>query len=274
MTPLRALTSHKLDLRRRLRDSFAEALADRSICPDMHWCYRLFKKHEKAKCDASQSHLLVERVADERINKTEARLNEWVGGLRERLRKNPNILVPAVEHFLTGVRSIKEDSRLADVLLNQFCSVGDGCHRDVSNECKGTASDGFAVPLSSGCIEMITTSDDRTVLCEVPPTNDYVEVKSITNGTILDDVVTPSNTCVEMSVAGTGTASDGTFQSLSNNHAETNAELYWGMSKKQRLFLKMQGRRQLRINGITNEHDYSSPNPLRPPNKTSSFNLI
>jgi len=87
------------------------ALADRALCPDIQWCYRLYYKVKGKNGDLNSDRV----VTAERLDKLESSLRASVDDLCSRIRRNPETLVPPVEHFLSTLRTVNDEGALAEL---------------------------------------------------------------------------------------------------------------------------------------------------------------
>jgi len=76
---------------------------DRSVSPDIHWCYRVYYKSHRAKTNSGPKkppvHLDV--YTEQRINAAESSLRQLFDGWCERLRRSPGMLLPVCERLVS-----------------------------------------------------------------------------------------------------------------------------------------------------------------------------
>lgn len=106
LTPPQALARHQSELRDEFGDSYDEAIVDRHLCPDIHWCYRLYYKLYRAKNSGPRDDAM---RLEARANSAEALLRNWTDGLCSRLRQRPKIFVPVVEKLLSYSQTLFDD---------------------------------------------------------------------------------------------------------------------------------------------------------------------
>lgn len=106
LTPPQALARHQSELRDEFGDSYGEAVVDRHLCPDIHWCYRLYYKLYRAKNSGPRNDAV---RLEARANSMEALLRNWTDGLCSKLRQRPKIFVPVVEKLLSYSRTLLDD---------------------------------------------------------------------------------------------------------------------------------------------------------------------
>jgi len=68
---------------------------DRSICPDIQWCYRLYYKSRQMRSAGSHSSVYTKQ----RVNDVEQSLCRCVNDWRVRIRQSPQLLIPVIERL-------------------------------------------------------------------------------------------------------------------------------------------------------------------------------
>lgn len=122
LTPPQALARHQSELRDEFGDSYGEAIVDRHLCPDIHWCYRLYYKLYRAKNSGPRDDAV---RLEARADSAEALLRNWTDALCSRLRQRPKIFVPVVEKLLSYSQTLfDEDSEFSRISTEPLADDG------------------------------------------------------------------------------------------------------------------------------------------------------
>ena len=86
---------------------------DRSICPDIHWCYRLFYKSRQSRsADGHNRPSLTRDVyTKQRIDSAEESLRRCVGDWCARIQHSPHLFVPVIERLVSESEQVTSDLR-------------------------------------------------------------------------------------------------------------------------------------------------------------------
>ena len=76
---------------------------DRSVCPDIQWCYRLYYKSRRVEDAGSLNELSVspDVYTEQRINAVEHSLRQCVEVWCQRIRNSPQRLLPVCERLVS-----------------------------------------------------------------------------------------------------------------------------------------------------------------------------
>jgi len=85
-----------------------QVAVDRSVCPDIQWCYRLYYKLRKARGASSLNELSVspDVYTEERINTVQQSLRQCVDVWCERMQHSPELLVPVCERLVSESQQV------------------------------------------------------------------------------------------------------------------------------------------------------------------------
>lgn len=116
LTPPQALAKHQVALKDCYGDRYAEVVIDRFLCPDIHWCYRLYYKLYKTKNGVASSESQEDAVVTEtQVSEAEAALRRLTDSICRKLRQKPKIFVPVVEKLLAISQSLIDSSDVARI---------------------------------------------------------------------------------------------------------------------------------------------------------------
>ena len=81
---------------------------DRSVCPDIQWCYRLYYKTRRAPAASSLNELSVspDVYTEQRINAVQQSLRRCVDVWCERIRHSPEMMVPVCERLVSESQQV------------------------------------------------------------------------------------------------------------------------------------------------------------------------
>jgi len=78
---------------------------DRSICPDIHWCYRLYYKCRRAPDPIGPSVGPIV-YAEQQINAAEESLHQCVSDWTMRIRHSPDMFLPVIERLVSASQQV------------------------------------------------------------------------------------------------------------------------------------------------------------------------
>jgi len=97
-----------------------QVAVDRSVCPDIQWCYRLYYKSRQAR--RTHVHSTPSVTPDvytmQQIEAAERSLRQCVDDWCERIRQSPHLLVPVIERLasesqqVTVIKSLVQCARV------------------------------------------------------------------------------------------------------------------------------------------------------------------
>lgn len=125
LTPPQALAKHQMALKDCYGNQYSEVVVDRFLCPDIHWCYRLYYKLYKTKngvaSEAQEDTIVTEAQASE----AEAALRRLTDTICRKLRQKPKIFVPVVEKLLAISQSLIDSSDVVAARISADCLTDD-----------------------------------------------------------------------------------------------------------------------------------------------------
>jgi len=78
-----------------------QVAVDRSVCPDIHWCYRLYYKSRRAQSSVNKLSVTPDVYTEQQITGVEQSLRECVEVWCRRLRQSPETLLPVCERLVS-----------------------------------------------------------------------------------------------------------------------------------------------------------------------------
>lgn len=125
LTPPQALAKHQMALKECYGDQYSEVVVDRFLCPDIHWCYRLYYKLYKTKNGAASETQEDMVVTEAEASEAEAALRRLTDGICRKLRQKPKIYLPVVEKLLAISQSLIDSSDVVAERISADCMTDD-----------------------------------------------------------------------------------------------------------------------------------------------------
>ncbi|RXN12611.1 hypothetical protein ROHU_029412 [Labeo rohita] len=123
-SPSSALKTIKYNLQEEEGDNYIYAIADRSVCPDLQFCYRLYHKLFQKTCaePAEAEHFTEDNepgpsATEEVVGSLDGQLEEIFGMLKRKLNEDASF-TPPIRAFVSSFFQIKTDSALQASLFS------------------------------------------------------------------------------------------------------------------------------------------------------------